>query len=115
MEAQKIREMLPEIPVSEGEPPYKSQDMWIEVDGGALLTVSHHLLRLADGTYDCLLLSICGENSERSRVFRDFWDYLGDPSKANINNDAEHTDEITWLIRSSLFSEVLQRRGQHPQ
>ncbi|MGZ6004966.1 MAG: hypothetical protein ACXWLH_02340 [Candidatus Saccharimonadales bacterium] len=101
MEAQILREVIPEIPVSEADVPHNDSDVWRGKDKNAYFSVSHHSLRLSDDWHDYFILKVWGLGQERVRLAKDFIAYFGEPIKADVTQDLNHEDKFTWLINKN--------------
>ena len=96
-----IEAMIASLPVSEMGRIAEDHEIWEEIDGGAFLTVTRHILTSTESgiEHEVVALQISGPLDERFRVISEFVDVLG--SQAQIDMGREGTgepDTVMWVI-----------------
>lgn len=101
MEREIISVSVASLPLSEIGSIQQDHEIWEEIDGGAKLMVTRHILPTPKRD-EIISLSVSGVPSERQRVIREFAKVFGEPIDASLHLESlEHVDMVTWLNKFS--------------
>lgn len=79
-----------------GEVP-EDHEIWEEVDGGAKLMVTRHILPMQTRV-ELLSLSVSGDPSERQRVVSEFIAVFGEPIESDLAPDLDnYVEAVSWI------------------
>ncbi len=75
----------------------QDHEIWEEIDGGAKLMVTRHILPTPNRD-ELIALSVSGEPSERQRVIDEFSEVFGEPAQIDQQPQVRnYVDMVAWI------------------
>lgn len=79
----------------------EDHEIWEEIDGGAKLMVTRHILPTPNRD-ELISLSVSGEPHERQRVIDEFTEVFGEPAQITQQPQLQnHIDMVAWINKLS--------------
>ena len=100
MEREIIESAVASVPKSELGKIQRDNEIWVEYDGRAKLTVRRHILPTPNRD-EIISLDVSGEPNERQRVLREFIKVYGLPIESTYSREPNGVEYQTWLVRKN--------------